>query len=459
MKHPNTILFSVLGGGGEVGANCFQLSLNGHQILLDCGTHPKKEGYAALPAFSLLQRSPDALIVTHGHVDHCGSTPYLARQFPGVKSYATLPTVRIMDRMLHNSVAVMETIAKERGVAEYPLYEHADVSTAMSSMQGVDFDSPFDLHLDGLPVEAQFLNAGHVLGSASVLLRTPGHSLFYTGDICEIDQELMGGHRLFDQNETVDTLVIESTHGATEESSVLPYAEEALRLGEAMAQVLKGGGSVLVPCFALGRMQEVLNVLARLQEERVIPPVPIYASGLGRAIYELYDRFSHYLAPGANLRSLEQFGRIGNVFDSNLVETLIGHPCIMVATSGMMLENTPSALIAQQMVRGSQHGIFFVGYLDHETLGYKLLHAKPGDRLRFQLGFPETEIKLETIKRFHFSAHAPRAALQKIIDRFKPKNIVYVHGDPDALDWMLLNTCNGSRSFVPAIGQTIALEA
>lgn len=459
MKNLSTILFSVLGGGGEVGANCFQLSLNGYQILLDCGTHPKKEGYDALPAFSLLNRVPDALIISHGHVDHCGSVPYLARQFPGVKGYATLPTVRIMDRMLHNSVAVMETIAKERGIAEYPLYDHADVSTAMGSMQGLDFDTSFDLELDGVGAEARFLHAGHVLGSASVLLRTPKHSLFYTGDICEIDQELMGGHRLFDYNETVDTLVIESTHGATEESSVLPYAEEALRLGEAITGVLRGGGSVLLPCFALGRMQELLNVIARLQEERVIPPVPVYASGLGRAIYELYDRFYHYLGPEANLRPLEQFGRIGNAFDPNLVETLIGHPCIMVATSGMMLENTPSALIAQQMVRKNHHGIFFVGYLDHETLGYKLLHAKPGDRLRFQLGLPETEIKLENIKRFHFSAHAPRAALRKVIDQLKPKNIVYVHGDPDALDWMQLNTCNGSRSFVPAIGQTVELEA
>ncbi len=458
MSNRRNIIFSVLGGGGEVGANCFQVGFNGYQLLLDCGTHPKKEGYDALPEFSLLNRAPDALLVSHGHVDHCGSMPYLLRQFPGVTTYTTLPTARIMDRMLHNSVTVMETMAKERGIQEYPLYDHEDVGYSLRRVECFDFDQPFPLGADG-EIEVSFHHSGHVLGSASLLIRMPGHTLLYTGDICETDQELMGGYTPLNEKVKVDTLVIESTQGASDETSIYPYFQESLRLGEYIRRVLKGGGCVLLPSFALGRMQEILNIVGRLQEEHLIPEVPVYASGLGRAIYEVYNRFPEYLAPDAELRPLEQFGRIGNVFDPGVVERLLSEPCILVATSGMMLENTPSSLIAQEMVKYNHHGIFFVGYVDPDTLGHRLLKAKPGDRLRFALGQPSVEIKLENIRRLHFSAHATRNALRKIIERTKPKNVVYVHGDPGALAWMRDNTGNGFRSYVPSIGQQLTLGA
>lgn len=457
MKRNETLTFTVLGGGGEVGANCFQLCYNGYQVLLDCGTHPKKEGYASLPELALLGRSPNALLVSHGHVDHCGAVPYLLRQFPGVRVYSTLPTARIMDRMLHNSVSVMETMARERGISEYPLYEHDDVGYAIRNVRAHEFNESFFLG-DNAEIEASFHHAGHVLGSASVLLRTPRHTLFYTSDICEIDQELMNGYTPLNSEVHVDTLVIESTQGASDESAIYPYPQESARLGESIRQVLKGGGCVLLPSFALGRTQEILNIVARLQEESVIPDVPVYASGLGRAIYELYDRFYEYLAPGATLRPLSQFKRIGNVWEPGVVRRLLESPCILVATSGMMMENTPSALIAQEMVRAKHHGIFFVGYVDPDTLGYRLLHVKPGDRLRFMLGSPTVEVNLENIKRLHFSAHANRAALRGIIERIKPRNVVFVHGDPDALAWMQHNTGNGFRSCTPGVGQTITLD-
>ncbi len=457
MSSSNTISFSVLGGGGEVGANCYRLNLGGVTVLLDCGTHPKKEGGQALPQFSLLEKAPAALLVSHAHVDHCGAMPYLVRLHPAIRTHATPPTARIMDRMLHNSVAVMGTIARERGVSDYPLYEHKDVNFAMRGVQGHEFLEPFVLSTDP-PIEVTFYPSGHVLGSASILLRTPGHSVFYTGDICETEQELMGGYTPLHTNVHVDTLITESTHGATDDSGVRPYAEEGAKLGEAVAQVVRNGGAALLPSFALGRTQEMLNIIARLQEEGAIPPVPVFASGLGRAIYELYDRFQPYLKPGAVLRPLEYFGRIGNVWQRDEVKRLLDRPCIIVATSGMMLENTPSALIAQEMVRHTHHGIFFVGYVDQETLGYRLLNAKPGDALQFELGKAPVEVVLENIQRWYFSAHASRSALVEFIDRMKPSNVVHVHGDPEAIDWMRLQGRNNHTCHAPAIGETIEAQ-
>jgi len=459
MANGNPINFCVLGGGGEIGASCFEVSFNGHSVLLDTGTHPKKEGLESLPAFGLLSRAPDAAIISHAHVDHCGSLPYLLRQFPGVRSFATHPTVRLIDRMLHNSVSVMNTLRKERGIEDYPLYEHEDVSYAMRLMRGQDMQSWFDLPTRGVEAQACFIHAGHVLGSASVLLRMPGHTLFYTSDICETNQELMSQYSPLDPSIEIDTLVIESTHGAVDDEHSRVYQDEIPKLAEAVGGVVRGGGVALIPCFALGRTQEITNIIARHMEEGIIPRAPIYASGLGRAIYEIYEKFPEYLQPRAELRPLEQFKRIGNVWNKDTMDRLLNEPAVIVATSGMMLENTPSALIAESLTRGNHHGIFFVGYLDHETLGYKLLHSEMGEKLRYGIGRPGVERKLENVKRFHFSAHAPRKTLLQVINRLKPKNVIFVHGDQQAIHWMKEHAANGCASFAPTIGQTITLEA
>ncbi|HDP36087.1 MAG TPA: MBL fold metallo-hydrolase, partial [Candidatus Hydrogenedentes bacterium] len=178
MESYGSINFSVLGGGGEVGANCFQLSIDGYRVLLDCGTHPKKDGVECLPAFDLLSRPPDAYFISHGHVDHCGAVPYLCKQFPTARGYATVPSVSIIDRMLHNSVVVMEMLAKERGIADYPLFDHYDVGYAMRFLSGCDFCRPFAF-CEGLDAQAEFIHAGHVLGGASILFNLPGHTILY----------------------------------------------------------------------------------------------------------------------------------------------------------------------------------------------------------------------------------------------------------------------------------------
>jgi len=452
------IELTALGGAREIGANSYLLRLDGRDILLDCGVHPKKEGAAALPDFSLLNRAPDAVVISHGHVDHCGALPYLLKQFPSTVPYATTATASIMDRMLHNSVAVMEMLAEERGIGDYPLYSHDDVDYAIRQTRALRLGKGFVLQQDG-PTAGSFHHAGHVLGGASVLLRTPGHTIFYTGDICAADQELVSGRTPLDASVAVDTLIIECTYGADAEADHTSYEAEVGRFADAVAAVLGHGGVVLVPSFALGRVQEMLNIVARLQEMGLVPEVPVLSSGLGRAIYEVYRMFPNYLRPDAALRPLSRFGRIGDTWDLGNVRKLLGRPAIMVATSGMMIENTPSALIAQEMVRHRRHGIFFAGYLDPDSLGYKLLHCKPGAALQFRLAAPPVKVVLENIQRFYFSAHAPREALRSVIDRLRPKTVVFVHGDPEAIEWMYEHAGDGCRKFAPAVGETIVLES
>ena len=458
MESYSSINFSVLGGGGEVGANCFQLSFNGYRILLDCGTHPKKDGLECLPALDLLSRSPDAYFVSHGHVDHCGALPYLCKQYAGLRGYTTVPSASIIDRMLHNSVVVMEMLARERGIENYPLFDHYDVGYAMRFLETRKFDEPFSF-CEGLDAKAEFIHAGHVLGSASILLKLPGHTILYTGDISQTRQFLIGGCASPRKDLQVDTLIIESTLGATNDEDNATYNDEIYRFAKAVRNVLNRGGCALVPSFALGRTQEMANIVAQLQEEGQIPFTPIYTVGLGRAVYEIYNKFSEYLHPQATLRPLSRFERLGNVWAPSVVQELLRRPSVIVATSGMMTENTPSALLAETMVKSSHHGIFFVGYLDPDTLGYKLLNATPGTSLQFESSRPPVRVVLEDIAQYRFSAHASRTQLAALIERLKPRNIIYVHGDQDALAWMQDNTGNGANTFAPTAGQTITIEA
>lgn len=452
------ISFKALGGAGEVGANCYIVDIDDFRLLLDCGLHPKKEGFEALPAFAHLDRAPDAVLVTHAHIDHCGGVPYLVKLYPHVVPYATPATVRIMDRMLHNSVSVMGILKREQGIDEYPLYEHGDVDVALRKAYGIPMYQEFALHPEK-DIVARFTPAGHVLGSASIEVRSGDHRLFYTGDICTVDQELMPRFELPDAPNTINTLVIESTYGANEKADHYDYASEIHRLGTNIANVLDEGGSVLIPSFAVGRSQELLNIIDRLQRDSVIPRVPVYASGLGRAVYELYDRFANELRPNSDLAPLSRFERVGDVWDPKVTRKLLAEQSIVVATSGMMIKNTPSALIAQDMVKESHHGIFFVGYCDPDTLGFSVKHAKPGDRLQFVDGGEKVKMVLENIDSYHFSAHAPRKALLEVAEAIDAETIIFVHGDPDAVEWMENNCGNGARRYIPATGEEIVLQS
>lgn len=453
----STISFTPLGGAGEVGANCYVIDIDDFRIVLDCGLHPKKEGFDALPDFARLDRPPHAVLITHAHIDHCGGLPYLLKLHPHTVPYATDATVRIMDRMLHNSVSVMGILKKEQGIEEYPLYEHGDVDVALRKTYGIPLGQEFVLHQEKA-IRARFTSAGHVLGSASIEIRTPDHALFYTGDICMVDQELMPKFVYPEDTDSINTLIIESTYGANEKGDTYDYASEIQRLGNDIASVIDADGTVLVPAFAVGRTQELLNIIARLQQSGAIPNVPVYASGLGRAVYEIYARFTHELKQNSDLAPLSQFDRVGDVWDPKVTRELLSKPSIIVATSGMMIRNTPSALIAQEMVKEERHGIFFVGYCDPDTLGFQVKHAKKGDTLQFVLGGGPVEVVLENIGSYHFSAHAPRKALQEVARRIAPDNVIFVHGDSDAVEWMNNNCANGASKYVPVLGEEIVLQ-
>lgn len=452
------VFFTSLGSVGEVGASAHLIEINGLSLLLDCGLHPKKEGKASLPDFSVLRRAPDAVLISHAHHDHCAALPYLLKMFPSTVPFATMATVAVLDRMLHNSVSVMEKMRLERGIEDYPLYTHEDVDhTVRRLYRGVPMNNEFAILPDN-DVRVCFTHAGHVLGSACTRITAPGHTVFYTADVCLIDQELLSGMKFPKESKQVDTLIIESTYGANPTAHEVEYRDEVKRFADRAARVLNRDGVVLVPSFALGRTQEVLNMISRLQSQGRLPHVPVYASGLGRVIYDVYSRFSGELKRDARLTPIEEYDAVGDVWDPRVVNALASEPSIIVATSGMMLENTPSAMIAEKLITDPKHGIFFVGYCDPETLGYKVRNSKVGDEFIFRLGGSPVKARCDDIEWFYFSAHAHRQDLLEVIDRIQSRNLIFVHGDEPAVEWMYHHGGEGRRRYMPRIGERIDLR-
>ena len=458
--------FTVLGGGQEIGANSYLLKIEGVSFLLDAGLHPKKYGLESLPDYGEITEELEAIFISHAHLDHVGSLPLVSRQHPQAPIFATIPTKDIALRMLHNTVTVMNIFREEKGYLDYPFFEHKDLWPLEREIIGLEFN-PFArsstparaghgerVRLRG-HTQAQFIPSGHVLGAAGLLIRHGKRNLFYTGDVSLKDQALIPGALIPEAK--IDTLILECTYANDPEYYSRNRPREVESFAAEASRILAGGGCVLIPAFALGKTQELLFIIHRLIRQGLIPSVPLYISGLGKSITEIYQEHQRYLRPQASTLSFELFSVLG-LLDDFSVERLLREPCLIVATNGMMVENTPSARIARCMVQEERHGIFFCGYIDPDTLGYRVFHSKPGEAFVFSTEEDPVTVINSNIKRFYLSSHADRYELLEIARRLHPRITLLVHGEKEGMEFMQAELGRESQVFLGEKGKTILLE-
>ncbi|HST29949.1 MAG TPA: MBL fold metallo-hydrolase [Chthoniobacterales bacterium] len=422
----------------EIGANSYYLEVAGHRLALDSGMHPKCQGEEALPNMNALGgQKLDAIIISHSHQDHIGTLPVLMRRQPQARVFMTEPTAEIGSILLHNSVNVMTRQREELGTTLYPLFTHREIDRRSEGWQSCALRQPYTLAGERAPPDStettfEFFEAGHVLGSTGVLLRTEGRKVFYTGDV-NFDDQTIAQAAIFPE-EKIDVLIMECTRGDTPVPPTWSRAAEEKRLMQAIENAFTRGGCVLIPVFALGKTQEVLAMLYKLRREKILD-FPIYIGGLSSKISEIYDRRAQLgRRQLPRLQLLDELRPF--VLNAENIHDAGARPGRVYAlSSGMMTPKTLSNIFAQRIVDQPRHSIFFVGYADPESPAGILRNARPNAQVTIDPDRAPQTVRCH-MEQFQFSAHASRESLVAFAERLAPKKIVLVHGDPLAVEWI-----------------------
>jgi Cft2 family RNA processing exonuclease len=423
----------------DIGASSWLLELEGHRLLMDAGTHPKREGHASLPLYGLIKdQDVDAVAISHCHHDHVGSLPVALRYFPKAHVMMSELSYFIIERVLHNSVNVMTRQRDEAGIRDYPLYSHDEVDDIAARFQGFKYNrevewASFQKTRAGLASPTlEFYDAGHALGSAGMMVRGKRETVFFTGDVSFGDQTILKGARFEDVK--ADVLIMETTRGNRAVPPGFTREGEIERLTQCIERVLKRKGCILIPTFALGRTQEILALLALLTRSGRLKHQPIYIGGLGRVFTEIYDLESHRTHRQHSSLQLREALNLVVLEKGQAEQMKLSGGRIFVITAGMMSENTAAHDLATRMIGDERQAIFFVGYADPETPGGRLKAAKPGETFVFSGSAGEVTRRCE-LEDFDLTAHANRDELLNFVGQVSPRTVLLGHGDEASRQW------------------------
>ena len=448
----------------EIGANSYYLEIGGHRLVLDCGMHPKNTGEDALPYLKAIAgRDIEAILISHAHQDHIGTLPLIMRRFPSARVFMTEATAEVGSVLLHNSVNVMTRQREEVGEASYPLFTHRETDRASERWRRCPLRQRISIAGERAPqrereaLTFEFFEAGHVLGSAGILVRAEGKTVFYTGDVNFDDQTIMQA-AVFTE-EKIDVLIMECTRGDHAKPGGWTRAGEERRFAEALESAFERGACVLIPVFALGKTQEILAMLYKFRRHRLLPEFPIYIGGLSSKFTDIYDRRAHTTRRQLPRLQLMREAAPFILNDETVRDAPLRAGRAYVLSSGMMIPNTLSNVLARRLIENPQHSIFFVGYANPESPAGLLREAGKGGEVALDPDKPPQRVRCN-IEQFQFSAHATREGLIEYARKISPRKIVLVHGDPPAVEWMratLVAELPNTDVIVPTPGEEIGL--
>ena len=425
-QHLDRLLVTPLGAARGIGASCFRVQIGPYEIVMDAGTRPK--GSDPLPAFELLNR-PNLMLITHAHLDHIGALPIFHRDFPDVPMICTHGTRSIAQIMLTDGLKV-QTAQQEQGNEDFgQVFTADDLDRTLFTLEtqpvGVDF-SP----LPGLTV--RFIHAGHIVGAACIYLEYGNRSLLYTGDYNTTSSRTAEGLKLASLPQA-DILITESTYGGDTHPSRRSQENDLI---EAIIEVVKQGGNVLIPAFALGRAQEIILAI-RTSALFHTANVPVYVDGLVREITDLFQNqlellpatvrnFAKTQSAFFNEKSSPRITSIGSPKERPLA---MSHPSVIIASSGM-LTGGASIYYAKTLLERENAAVFISGYTDEESPGRLLQSLEPGSEV--ELDGTALTVRAK-IQRFNLSAHADRVGITQVIHRVNPQHLILIHGSKSAL--------------------------
>jgi metallo-beta-lactamase family protein len=433
---------TFVGAAREVTGSCHLLHVNGHTVALDCGMFQGKRSESAEKnrALPLPIADLDAVVLSHAHIDHSGRLPFLVAQGYTKTIWSTAATRDLCAVMLADSAHIQEKdaefLAKREKEFVEPLYGMRHAVRTMELMVGVPYNKPFDV-VPG--VRGTYVDAGHILGSASVILDcTEGNvtkRLVFSGDIGRSGLSII---RDPVAPENADAVIMESTYGNRDHESV---DGARAHLAEVIRRTAARGGRILIPAFAVGRTQELLYSLNALLREGAIPSIPVYVdSPLAidtTTVFEMHpETFDQSEDMVKKVKELFDFPLLHftrDVEESKAINSAKG-PMIVIAASGMM----EAGRILHHLANGAsdpRNTILIVGFQAEHTLGRRIIEKVP----MLKIFGDEIPLRAEVEVINGYSAHADRTELTRWIDQVKSTSpnlgpVWLVHGEPEAQD-------------------------
>ena len=427
----DSVVLTVLGGFQEVGRSAILLQTKESRILLDCGINPgASNSVNAFPrlssdAFNL--RLLDAVVISHAHLDHCGFLPFLFKYGYDGPVYCSEPTASLMTLL---QLDYLDVARSQGAIAPYDQrHVRETVLHTIPIKEGTVTDISPDIRLT-------LHNAGHILGSTIVHLHIGEglHNLVYTGDFKYGRTMLL--EPAVANFPRVETLVVESTYGASDDQ--MPSRKEVEdHFVATVNSTLEKGGKVLIPVPAVGRAQEIMLVLDGYMHQKLLKEAPVYIEGMINEATAIHTAYPEYLA--REVRD-QIFRQDVNPFQSDYFvtvkepsareEALRGGPCIILATSGM-LEGGPAVEYFKQMASDEKNMLVFVSYQIEGTLGRRLQRGMPEASMledgRVQL--ISVNMGIQAIE--GFSGHSDRRQILNYLRRIspKPERVLVNHGE------------------------------
>lgn len=437
---------TCLGAARTVTGSKHLLDANGHRVLFDCGLFQGLKELRARNWQPLPFRATalDAVVLTHAHLDHCGYLPRLVGQGYRGHVFCTPATAALARIVLADAAHLQEEDAERANRKGYsrhrpamPLFTVEDANRAMALLQPVGYDRPIPV---APGVTTEFLNAGHLLGSAYARVTTAGKTILFGGDLGRYGRPVLPDPTPVPK---ADVLLVESTYGDRRHEA----DDKGARLGGIIRDTADRGGKLIIPAFALGRVEELIYWIHRLETEQQIPTLPVYVdSPMAASVLQEYrGRLAELDAEIAN-----DSAAVPRVHSERRAVAFVTSRLKVVASiaeSRAVQESTASAIVisASGMATGGrvlhhlaralpepQNTVLFVGYQAAGTRGRLLCD---GSKLTHIHGV-DVPVRARIERIDSMSAHADADEIMRWLGGFTaaPALTCLVHGEPAPMD-------------------------